>query len=339
LSGFETDCSCDRRRHLRDIQTSGSYYNVGELNNRETNMKIGTRGSELATTQTNYIGTLLQSALDEQIEITIIQTQGDRVTDRPLRELEGRGYFTKEIEEALLAGKIDMAVHSFKDMPSQSPEGLTVAAISEREDPADLLIMRSSAFDPAQGRIPLKPYAVTGTSAVRRSSQISAMRSDLITRDLRGNVPTRIAKLARGEYDAIFLASAGVRRLEEDLSSFKVVRLEPEWFVPSPGQGALAVQMRSDDPRLSLVRAKITHDATSTATLIERRLQARFGGGCGLPLGAYAHHVKERWHVYGFWGGDARAPRWDSVQGTEPDSLADELFTKLSSRQSCAAEY
>jgi hydroxymethylbilane synthase len=301
-------------------------------------MKIGTRGSDLATTQTSMVAVQLAKALGRKLETIIIQTQGDRVTDRPLRELEGRGYFTKEIEEALLAGTIDLAVHSFKDMPSQAPAGLALAAVSVREDPADLLIVRPDAYEPTQGKIPVARCAIAGTSAVRRESQVCALRPDLITRDLRGNVPTRVEKLAHGQYDAIFLASAGVRRLHLDLSAFKVVRLDPTWFVPSPGQGALAIQMRADDPRLAEVHAALNDPSTATATWMERAVQAKFGGGCGLPLGVYAHHAQDSWHVYGFWGADRVHPTWAAVHGDHPEVLAEELFASLGKGRTCTIE-
>ena len=301
-------------------------------------MKIGTRGSELATTQTNTVALRIEQVLGQELETLIIQTQGDRVTDRPLRELEGRGYFTKEIEEALLAGTIDLAVHSFKDMPSQAPKGLALAAVSVREDAADLLLVRPAAYDPQPTKIPVRFGAVAGTSAVRRESQVRALRPDLITRDLRGNVPTRVAKLARGDYDAIFLASAGVRRLNLDLSAFKVIRLDPTWFVPSPGQGALAIQMRADDPRFAEVHLALNDPATSAATWIERAVQAKFGGGCGLPLGVYACSALNAWHVFGFWGAERSAPVWAEVHGDDPEVVADKLFTSLRKGQTCAIE-
>ena len=301
-------------------------------------MIIGTRGSDLATTQTNTVARLIATGLGLEPQIRIIQTLGDRVTDRPLREIEGRGYFTKEIEEALLAREIDIAVHSFKDMPSKAPDGLAVAAISVREDPADLLIIRPEAYDLRQGRLPVKARATVGTSAVRREMQIRALRPDLELRDLRGNVPTRMAKLAAGQYDAIFLAAAGIRRLKLDLSAFKVARLDPTWFVPAPGQGALAVQMRAGDPHFAEVNNAINNPLTAQATAVERRIQFRFGGGCGLPLGAYAYRDEEDWHVYGFWGGDLNNPIWASVHGSDPITLADELYASLAKGQSCALE-
>lgn len=292
-------------------------------------MKIGTRGSDLARIQTGMIAEKLKKGLGIKVEIEVIKTRGDIIIDRPLRELEGRGYFTKELEEALLDQRIDLAVHSFKDMPSRNPEGLTVACVSEREDPADLLIVKKDSYYPGGGKIPLSANAIVGTSAVRRESQIKAIRDDLNVRDLRGNVPTRLRKLSEGLYDAIFLASAGVRRLNLDLSDFKVVRLEPEDFVPSPGQGVLAVQMRIDDPVLEPVR-DIIHDRDSyIATSLEREVMARFGGGCGLPLGVYAFKYQSDWRVCGFWGGDKGKPRWADVVGEDPSDLAEKLYYGL----------
>ena len=293
-------------------------------------MIIGTRGSDLARTQTGMTAEKISKKLRIEIKEVVIETQGDVITDRPLRELEGRGYFTKEIEEALLGRRIDIAVHSFKDMPSQAPDGLALAAVSEREDPADLLIINKDAFDPKAGEIPVKEKTVVGTSAVRREMQVRAKRSDLIIRDLRGNVPTRIKKLAENQYDAIFLASAGVRRLKIDLSGFQVVRLEPTGFIPSPGQGALAIQMREDDYRLESIREIIHDQNTGIAADIERDVMARFGGGCSLPLGVYAFIDGNNWHVYGFWGENADRPVWSHVEGKVPSALGEKLYLELS---------
>ena len=292
-------------------------------------MIIGTRGSDLATTQTSTVAEKIRSGLGREVKLEIIKTRGDIITDRPLRELEGRGYFTRELEEALLLGKIDMAVHSFKDMPSECPEGLTIAAVSEREDPADLLIVNKKSFNPEMGEIPLADEAVVGTSAVRRETQIKAKRPDLTVNDLRGNVPTRLRKLSEGQYDAIFLASAGVRRLNLDLSGFQVLRFEPEVFVPSPGQGALAVQMRTHDPELEKVKSAVHDRDTFTATSIERDVLARFGGGCSLPLGAYSYLEDGIWRAYGFWGGDAENPRWADVADADPSKLGKKLYEVL----------
>jgi len=292
-------------------------------------MIIGTRGSDLATTQTSTVAEKIRSELGIEVRLEIIKTRGDIITNRPLRELEGRGYFTRELEEALLLEKIDMAVHSFKDMPSECPPGLTIAAVSEREDPADLLIVNKKSFIPEMGEIPLAGKAIVGTSAVRRETQIKAKRPDLEVKDLRGNVPTRLRKLSEDQYDAIFLASAGVRRLNLDLSGFQVLRFEPEVFVPSPGQGALAVQMRTSDPGLEKVKSAVHNESSFLATSIERDVLARFGGGCSLPLGVYSYLDSGIWRAYGFWGGDAENPRWAEVADADPSKLGGKLYEAL----------
>jgi hydroxymethylbilane synthase len=292
-------------------------------------VKIGTRGSDLATTQTGTVAKILSESLGIEIKLEIIKTKGDQITDRPLRELEGRGYFTKEIEDALLDRRVDLAVHSFKDMPSEAPDGLALAAVSEREDPADLLIIHKDSFDADAGDIPLKQRATVGTSAVRRQTQISAIREDFFIKDLRGNVPTRLRKLSERQYDAIFLASAGVRRLGLDLSKFEVLRLDPVLFVPSPGQGVLAIQMRADDKNFEAVKKALHSEVSENATDIERSVLAKFGGGCSLPLGAYARKEDGKWHGFGFWGGNSEKPAWAYVNDADPRLLGDELYEAL----------
>lgn len=293
-------------------------------------MTIGTRGSELATTQTGLIAEKIRQGLRIEITIEVIKTKGDIITDRPLREIEGRGYFTKELEEALLDKRIDMAVHSFKDMPSEYPEGLAIACVSSREDPADLLVVNLESYSSLDNEIPLKQGALVGTSAVRRESQLKAKRADLVFKDLRGNVPTRLKKLADQQYDAIFLASAGVKRLNLNLGEFKTIRLDPTAFVPAPGQGVLAVQMRADDPNIESVKGIIHDQDSHMATAIERDVLTRFGGGCSLPLGAYAYKENDGWHACGFWGGDMNKPGWAQVQGEDCRELGQELYAKLS---------
>jgi hydroxymethylbilane synthase len=246
-----------------------------------------------------------------------------------LRELGGRGYFTKELEEALMGRRIDLAVHSFKDVPSENPEGLTIACVSAREDPADLLIINMSSYSPDMGKIPVSENAIIGTSAVRRESQLRALRKDLKIKDLRGNVPTRLRKLSEGQYDGIFLAAAGVKRLNLLLDEFEVIRLDPEDFVPSPGQGVLALQMRVADPDLESVKNIIHDDVSFTATSIEREVMTMFGGGCGLPLGAYAYKYDDVWRVHGFWGGTENKPKWARAESKKPSELAGRLYDGL----------
>ncbi len=291
-------------------------------------MRIGTRGSALARVQAEAVKHRLVDALGAGAELVIVRTQGDRVTDRPLRALQGQGFFTKEIEQALLDGRIDLAVHSFKDLPSRCAPGLEVVAVTSRADPADLLVVRTDACDPGADFVPIKEGACVGTSAVRRQSQLATFRKDIVFRDLRGNVPTRLGKLARGDYDAIFVAAAAVQRLDLRLDDFHVVRLDPRRFIPAPGQGALAVEMRSDHPAAGQIRDLLEDSAARMATRIERGVEQRFGGGCSLPLGAYAALEDERWRVSAFWGGEGGG-RHGEVVGVSVSDIADRLFEQL----------
>lgn len=283
-------------------------------------MRIGARGSDLAQYQARWVAEILsRDGIDS--EQVIIETHGDRFLDKPLDQLGVQGVFTKEIEDALASEEIDLAVHSFKDIATQQPPGLKIVAITRREDPAELLLVRKEVLDSNGSRVPLSTGAVVGTSAVRRERQLLAWRPDLEVRSLRGNVPTRLEKLAQGDYDAIYLAAAGVQRLGLDLTRFEVVRFDPTSFIPCPGQGALAVEMREHDPLAARVRELLNHPETEHATAIERQLLTHFGGGCSLPLGAYTEPAGADWHLAGFWGG-AGGPIWDAVTGPETELVA-----------------
>ncbi len=246
---------------------------------------LGSRGSDLALWQANYVKSQLEE-LGYRIKLEIIVTKGDRIQDLSFDKLEGKGFFTKEIEEALLTGTIDLAVHSLKDLPTSSPEGLTIGALSYREDPRDVLIINEKAFD-FKSVYGLKPGAVVGTSSARRKSQLKALMDGLVIRDLRGNVPTRVKKCLLGEYDAILLAAAGLERLKLDLSGLQVIPIQPEVFVPAPAQGVLGLQARADDERMLEILAKIHNTSTEETVGIERDLLASFDGGCQMPLGIY----------------------------------------------------
>ncbi len=249
---------------------------------------IGSRGSDLALWQANFVKTQLEKKGCE-IEIKIIQTQGDRVQDLSFDKLEGKGFFTKEIEMALLDQSIDLAVHSHKDLPTQSPEGLTIAAVSYREDPSELLIMLPSVIDERE-LFSLQPNTIVGTSAARRKAQLKLFRKDLEVKDLRGNVPTRINKLRSGDYDAIIIAAAGVERLNLDLSDLHVVKLDPKVFIPAPAQGVLALQVRSEDTdAIDLLQATFRNEDVEEQIRVERQLLGLFGGGCHTPVGAYCY--------------------------------------------------
>lgn len=248
---------------------------------------IGTRGSELALWQANYTKALLEEK-GHEVQIKIIETKGDRTQEwnTSFDKLEGKGFFTKELEEALLNKTIDVAVHSHKDLPTENPDGLIVAGVSSRENPADWLIMRDECEDTTQ-KFNLKKNAKVGTSSARRKSQLLAFRPDVEIADLRGNVPTRINKLREGQFDAIILAAAGLERLEIDLSEFTVTQLDPTEFIPAPAQGVLAWQIREDDYKLSDVFDTICDYDVMININIERRILNLLDGGCQLPLGAY----------------------------------------------------
>jgi hydroxymethylbilane synthase len=248
-------------------------------------IRIGTRGSDLALWQANFVKHSLEK-LGEQVEIQIIHTQGDKIQDLSFDKLEGKGFFTKEIEQALLEKQVDLAVHSHKDLETTSPEGLTIAAVSDREDPSELLLIRKESVD--QNELwNLKQNAVIGTSSARRKSQILAHRIDLSIKDLRGNVPTRINKLREGQYDAILLAKAGVNRLEIELSDLHCETLSSTEFIPAPAQGVLGLQIRSEDIELSRILAHLNHQLTQAQIEIERGVLRKMEGGCQLPLGVY----------------------------------------------------
>ena len=248
-------------------------------------IRIGTRGSDLALWQAHFVRRQLEE-IGCEVSIQIIVTQGDRIQDLSFDKLEGKGFFTKEIEQALLNGEVDLAVHSHKDLETTQPIGLHIAAVSYREDASELLLMRREAFDAGQAWN-LKANVVIGTSSARRKAQIIAQRPDLEIKELRGNVPTRIDKLRQGQYDAILLARAGVLRLELDLSDLETIVLDPTSFIPAPAQGVLGLQTRVDDVATSEILQKLHHTEVATRIGLERSVLRQMEGGCQLPLGVY----------------------------------------------------
>jgi len=251
----------------------------------DNHLRIGTRGSDLALWQANHVKQQLED-LGTTVSIQIISTQGDRIQDLSFDKLEGKGFFTKEIEQALLENVVDLAIHSHKDLETNPPEGLVIVAVSEREDPAELLLIHPNAVE--ENRLwNLKNGGVIGTSSARRKSQVLAHRPDLIIKDLRGNVPTRIAKLRAGEYDAILLAKAGVSRLNLALNDLIVVRLDPEIIVPAPAQGVLGLQIRSNDERTKTLVSPLNDTSVHALIAVERTVLNLMDGGCQLPLGVY----------------------------------------------------
>ena len=248
-------------------------------------MKLGTRGSRLALWQAEWVRSRL-AARGTTIEVVVIKTRGDAEIDRPLHMLEGKGFFTKEIEDALLDGRIDAAVHSLKDLPTRFPEGLALAAIPERADPVDVLVAKGGATV-ATSLAALAPGARLGTSSLRRVAQAKHVRPDIEVVPLRGNVPTRVAKVKEGKggLDAAMLAAAGLERL--GLSSDIAARLDPLEIMPAPGQGALGLEIRADDRAAREALATLAHEPTTRAVTAERALLAALEGGCQAPVAAY----------------------------------------------------
>src|SRR5580693_2420357 len=248
-------------------------------------LRIGSRGSQLALWQANHISALLR-ARGHEVEIEIIHTTGDKITDVPLAMVGakgglGKGIFTKEIEEALAAGRVDLAVHSLKDLPTELPPGFEIAAITEREDPRDAFCSRhySQIKD-------LPKNARVGTSSLRRQAQLKAIRPDLDIYPLRGNVDTRLSKLERGEYDAIILAAAGLKRLGKTELIKQVI--SPQIMCPAAGQGALGIEIRAGDAITRQQLLFLNDPAARAATTCERALLNSLGGGCQVPIGALA---------------------------------------------------
>ncbi len=237
---------------------------------------IGSRGSQLALWQSRWVAAEL-AKLGFETRIEIIHTTGDKITDVPLSKVGTKGLFTKEIEEALLDGSVDLAVHSLKDMPTDLPPGLTLAAIPQREDPRDAVI-GAKLNDLKQG-------ARVGTSSLRRAAQLRQHRPDLIIESVRGNVDTRLRKQVEGQFDSIILASAGLHRLgwQDRIAEL----LEPEFMIPAVGQGALAIETLTQGAGHEACR-KLDHAATRACVTAERAVLKELGGGCQVPLGAYA---------------------------------------------------
>jgi len=255
-------------------------------------IRIGTRGSRLALVQARSVARRLE-ALGHRAELVIVRTEGDRDRGRPFVELGAFGLFVREIERALLDGRCDLAVHSLKDLPTRLPEGLALLAVPERRDPADVLVMRTSARDTAAPGVPLREGARIGTASARRRAFLGAERPDLSFDLLRGNLPTRLARVAAGDFDATVLAAAGIERLREageDLPLEELVlhRLDPARFVPAPGQGAIGVEGRADDPAIAALAKALDDPDLHREVLAERLLLARVEGGCQVPLGAWA---------------------------------------------------
>jgi len=247
---------------------------------------IGTRGSDLALYQANFIKDKLTLEFGCSVELKIIKTSGDKIDYLSFDKMEGKGFFTKELEEALLKKEIDLAVHSLKDLMTTQPEGLKLGAVGFRADKRELLLIRKESFT-GKGVIPVKDGGTIGTSSNRRKCQVFHFNQSLMIKDLRGNVPTRVKKLRDGLYDAILLAAAGVQRLELNLSDLEVVFLDPIEFLPAPAQGILGIQIRDDEETESII-SQLNDSADAQSAELERGLLKKFESGCSLPLGVYS---------------------------------------------------
>lgn len=256
-------------------------------------LRIGTRGSPLALVQARMVQAQLAIALAvDAIEIVTIRTSGDKIQDRPLSEVGGKGLFTKEIEEALLGNRIDLAVHSAKDMPTHAQPGLALVACLEREDPRDAFISRT-----AKSIMDLPPGATMGTASLRRQAITMAIRPDLKVVPLRGNVETRLRKLDSGEFNATLLAFAGLKRLGLQEHATHVMSVDE--FLPAVGQGAIGLEARADDTRTRDMLARIDHADTSIALACERAFLAELDGSCKTPIAGHATLTGNTLHFRG----------------------------------------
>ena len=251
-------------------------------------LKLGTRGSQLALYQANTTASLLKTHAGIECEIVVIKTSGDRLAEAPLSEIGGKRLFVKEIEDSLLAGEIDLAVHSSKDLPAVLPPGLTLGAVLPREDPRDAVVLpagrHASSVDEVKALV--GPAPKIGTSSVRRIAQLIALFPHARFEPIRGNLDTRLRKLDSGDYDALVLAAAGLRRLQH---AHRIsTALPADVCVPAPGQGIIAIEIRDDDRRARELVSTINDALASVALDAERAVVTRLGGGCQMPIGAYA---------------------------------------------------
>jgi hydroxymethylbilane synthase len=292
--------------------------------------RIGSRGSQLALWQANHISTLLRTC-GHEVEIEVIHTTGDRITDVALAMVGTKGMFTKEIEEALAAGRVDLAVHSLKDLPTELPPGFAIAAITEREDARDAFCSR------LYSKIENLPHgARVGTSSLRRQAQLKAIRPDLDIHPLRGNVDTRLRKLEQGEYDAIILAAAGLKRLGKTELVKQII--PAEIMCPAAGQGALGIEIREGDSATHQHLEFLNDPAARAATTCERALLNRLGGGCQVPIGAFAEMRNGKLHLEAIVADpDGSKLLRESRDGdlNDPEALGNEVGEALLSRGGC----
>ncbi|MEZ6005514.1 MAG: hydroxymethylbilane synthase [Planctomycetota bacterium] len=300
-------------------------------------IRIGTRGSDLAMTQTRSIRRRLEEH-GHTVEIEIIKTDGDQDQVRPFAELGPAGIFVRSLEQALVEGRVDLAVHSYKDLPSVSPAELIVAAMPQRVDVRDRLLIAEAAHDPAGRNLPLKPGARIGSSAARRSALLRDLRPDVTVHLLRGNVPTRVQKLLDGQYDAILLASAGLDRLAGAAERGEIepverpgiieVDLDATRFVPAPSQGALALQVRAADAETRAAVAALDDVAAHRGVRAERALLAKVEAGCQVPFGAWCREESDGWHLSAYLERDGVSAHTEQI-GAVPEDLVQRAYAAL----------
>jgi hydroxymethylbilane synthase len=285
-------------------------------------IRIGSRGSQLALWQANHIAQALRM-LGHEVSIEIIRTTGDRMQNIAFASVGAKGMFTREIEDALLAGTIDLAVHSLKDLPTELGEEFTLAAIPKRADPRDVLVSERYAAFAA-----LPSGAVVGTSSLRRQAQLRARRSDLEYVEFRGNVDTRLAKLAQGKADAIVLAASGLDRLQKTGAIRE--RFDPEVLCPAPGQGALAIECRAGDGAMHAVLEPLEDRDTRMAITAERKCLSALGGGCLVPIGAYCHRNGDELSMRAVVASpDGRQIVYAERRDADPQRLGEQLARQL----------
>lgn len=299
---------------------------MSEVSHERSSVVLGTRGSKLAVHQSEWVQAQLQ-ALAPHVTVTLrrIQTSGDKILDVPLAQFGGKGLFVKEIEEALLNGEIDLAVHSMKDVPTELPDGLEILCVPPREDPRDALISRDG-----KSFLGLPLGARIGTSSLRRQSQLLHARPDLTIVMLRGNLDTRLKKLHEGQFDAIVLAAAGLRRLAwaHEITEY----LAPQISLPAIGQGALGIEGRRDDAFIRSLLSGLNHAPSKIAVLAERALLHRLQGGCQVPIAAHATLTGTKVRLEGVVASvDGKELIRDSVEGTieDPESIGVQLAERL----------
>ena len=288
-------------------------------------IKIGTRGSKLALWQANWVKSALNAGNSSiAVELVPIKTRGDKILDVPLAKVGGKGLFVKEIEDALLNGRIDLAVHSMKDMPSEIPDGLCVGAIPEREIPQDVLISKKGLL-----LHDLMPGARIGTSSLRRSAQLLHARPDLVILPLRGNIDTRLKKLETENLDAIILAAAGVKRLglENRITEY----MDENVMLPAVGQGALCIEIRQNDPEIEPIITSLNHQETWTVVMGERAFLNRLEGGCQVPIAA---HGKIEQNTFTLCGLVASVDGTNIIKETlsGPEDSSESIGVKLADR-------